>query len=298
MSRILSTRALRGLRGDFERKAEELVERLVAKGSFDAVRDLAEVYPLRVFPDAVGLPEKGREYLLPYGNLAFNAFGPRNELLARSMDNADEIQAAIMKLTRRESLRPGGFGAQIWAAADAGEIPHEEAPLLVRSLLTAGVDTTVNGISGALYCAASFPDQWRLVQEKPAMARLAFEEAVRFESPVQTFFRTVAKDTERGGVHLPEGGKILLFLGSANHDPRRFEDPDRYNITRKVSGHVGFGMGVHQCVGQHVARLEGEIVLTALARRVERIEISGRPERRLNNTLRAWDSLPVTVHPA
>ena len=295
MTRILSPRALRGLREQFEREADELVGRLVDKGSFDAVRELAEVYPLRVFPDAVGLPEEGRQYLLPYGNMAFNAFGPHNNLLAKSMENMEEIQNGIMNMTRREALSPDGFGAQIWAAADAGEIPQEEAPLLVRSLLTAGVDTTVNGISSACYCAAMFPDQWRLVRENPAMVKFAFEEAVRFESPVQTFFRTISRPTELGGMALPKDEKILLFLGAANRDPRRFENPDVYDIKRKVSGHVGFGMGVHQCVGQHVARFEGEIVLTALARRVERWEIAGEPKRRLNNTLRAWDSLPVSV---
>lgn len=78
----------------------------------------------------------------------------------------------------------------------------------------------------------------------------------------------------------------------------RFDDPDRYDIKRNVSGHAGFGMGIHQCVGQHVARLEGEIVLAALARKVDRWQITGEPKRRLNNTLRAWDSLPVTVSSA
>ena len=88
---------------------------------------------------------------------------------------------------------------------------------------------------------------------------------------------------------------MLLFLGAANRDPRRWPDPDRFDIKRNVSGHVGFGMGIHRCIGLPVARLEVEIMLTALAQRVERIEITGQPQRRLNNTLRAWNSLPVTV---
>lgn len=89
-----------------------------------------------------------------------------------------------------------------------------------------------------------------------------------------------------------------MFLGAANRDPARWLDADRFDLTRDPSGHVGFGMGIHQCVGQHVARLEAEALLTALARRVERIELTGEPRRHLNNTLRSWAALPVTVRPA
>jgi cytochrome P450 len=295
---LLALRALRALRDSFEREAIELVDRLAAVGSFDAVSQLAEAYPLKVFGDAVGLPEDGRENLLAYANMAFNAFGPRNQLLEAAMENAEAVQQWIAARCRREALRPGGFGAQIWAAADAGKIPEDWAPLLVRSLLTAGVDTTVNAISAAIYALATHPDQWRLLRQDPSLAKFAFEETVRWESPVQTFFRTTTRDVEVAGVRIPAGEKVLLFLGAANRDPRRWNNPDSFDLRRNASGHVGFGMGIHQCIGQSVARLEAELVLTALARRVERIEITGRPQRRLNNTLRAWGSLPVTVHTA
>jgi len=168
----------------------------------------------------------------------------------------------------------------------------------VRSLLSAGLDTTVNGIGAALYCLARFPDQWQLLRRDPSLARNAFEEAVRFESPVQTFFRTTTRDVEIGGTHIGEGEKVLMFLGAANRDPRRWNKPDSYDITRRTSGHVGFGSGIHMCVGQLVARLEGEVILSALARRVAELEIVGDPKRRFNNTLRGLDSLPVAISPA
>ena len=295
---ILSPRALEAVREHFEREAIALVDRLAALGSFDAVTQLAEVYPLKVFGDAVGLSEEGREHLLPYGNLAFNAFGPRNQLLEAAMANAQAVQTWITASCRREALRPGGFGSQIWAVADTSKIPEEWAALLVRSLLTAGLDTTVNGIAAAIYGLASHPDQWSVLREDPSLAALAFEEAVRWESPVQTFFRATNREVEVVGVRIPAGEKVLLFLGAANRDPRRWTNPDRFDIRRNASGHVGFGMGIHRCVGQTVARVEAEIVLTALARRVERIELTGQPRRRPNNTLHAWGSLPVTVHSA
>ncbi len=145
------------------------------------------------------------------------------------------------------------------------------------------------------YALASHSEQWSILRQEPSLAKQAFEEALRWESPVQTFFRTTTRDVVVAGVHIPEGEKVLLFLGAANRDPRRWPDPDRFDIKRNSSGHVGFGMGIHRCIGLPVARLEAEIVLTALAQRFERIEITGQPQRRLNNTLRAWNSLPVTV---
>jgi 4-methoxybenzoate monooxygenase (O-demethylating) len=98
-----------------------------------------------------------------------------------------------------------------------------------------------------------------------------------------------------GQAVVPAGKKILMFLGSANRDPRAWEDPDRFDLTRNPSGHVGFGMGIHQCVGQHVARLEAESLLTAMAKRFRRIELAGTPARHHNNTLRASASMPVTL---
>ena len=89
-----------------------------------------------------------------------------------------------------------------------------------------------------------------------------------------------------------------MFLAAANRDPRRWDNPDQYDVTRRTSGHVGYGSGVHMCVGQLVARLEGETMLAALARRIAKIEIMGKPQRRFNNTLRGLDSLPVSITPA
>ena len=110
-------------------------------------------------------------------------------------------------------------------ASTAGEITAAEAPLLVRSLLSAGIDTTVNGIGAAIYCLARFPDQLARLRADPSLARNAFEEAVRFESPVQTFFRTTTREVEIGGHRIGEGEKVLMFLGSANRDPRRWKTP-------------------------------------------------------------------------
>jgi cytochrome P450 len=298
LSRVLSPAVMKEVRDRFAAAAEAKADEIAALGSFDGVTDLAEAYPLSVFPDALGLKKEGREHLIPYAGLVFNAFGPPNELRQQAIERSMPHQAYVQEQCQRDNLAPGGFGACIHARVDAGDITATEAPLLVRSLLSAGLDTTVYGIGAALYCLARYPDQWRRLRDDPSLARNAFEEAVRFESPVQTFFRTTTRDVDIAGHRIGEGEKILMFLGSANRDPRRWDAPDSYDVTRRTSGHVGFGSGIHMCVGQLVARLEGEVMLAALARRIASIEITGPVKRRYNNTLRGLDSLPLTVKAA
>lgn len=298
LARVLSRPAIEALREAFTRKAEQVVDSLVERRRFDGVKDLAEAYPLSVFPDAIGVSPEGRENLLPYGNMAFNAFGPRNQLFENSFADAQKVIGWISAQCRREELAPHGLGGQIYAEADAGHISHDEAGLLVRSLLTAGLDTTIFGIGAALYCFATHPAQWQVLREEPALARPAFEEVIRFISPVQTFFRTTTRSVDVAGIRLPEGLKVLLFLASANRDPRKWDEPERFDIRRKSAGHVGFGFGIHMCVGQMIARLEAEAVLTVLARRVAAIELDGEPKWRLNNTLHGLDRLQLRIQPS
>lgn len=295
---VLSRSTLNGLRAGFEAAAERLVDRVLERERIDAIADVARAFPMTVFPDAIGIDADGRDNLLPYGDMAFNAFGPRNELFQRAFARAEPVGAFIASRCRRESLRPGSLGAQVFAAADAGHVTEDEAALLVRSLLTAGIDTTVHGIGNALVALARFPGEWARLHAEPGRARNAFDEAMRLESPVQTFFRTTTRAVEIGGTAVGEGEKVLMFLASANRDPRRWAEPDRLDVTRNATGHVAFGAGIHGCVGQMIARLEGEIVLGALARRVRAIEPDGAPVQHLNNTLRGWSSLPLRLKAA
>jgi 4-methoxybenzoate monooxygenase (O-demethylating) len=297
LTRILSPAAIKILRDTFEREAESLIAQLVEQGEFDGVADLAEAYPLKVFPDAVGISEEGRENLLPYGTMVFNSFGPRNDLFNKAMANAGPVRDWIMSKCSRAALAQGGLGLQIFSAVDAGELTEDEAGMLVRSFLSAGIDTTVYGLGNALYCMARHPEQWRTLREKPNLIRGAFEEVLRFEAPVQTFFRTTTRPVDVAGVQLGEGEKVLLFLAAANRDPRRWDRPDTFDVTRRAAGHMTFGTGIHGCVGQAVARLETEAILTALASRVASFELTGEPEWRLNNTLRGFDTLPLRVVP-
>jgi 4-methoxybenzoate monooxygenase (O-demethylating) len=294
MLHIMTPNMAKTLRVAFDGPAEELAEALVARQGFDGVGDLAEIYPIRVFADAVGLPDAGRHHLLPYAAMVFNAFGPRNDLFEAAFAGAGPVVEWITAVCQREVLAAGGLGAQIWEAVDRGEITDQQAPLLVRSLLAAGLDTTVYGIGNALYSLATNPAQYELLHADPTLAKAAFEESLRYESPVQTFFRTTTRDVEVDGILIPAQEKVLLFLGAANRDPRRWgEDASRYDIRRRTAGHVAFGHGIHVCVGQFIARLEGELVLAALARRASRLDLAGEPVAKLNNTLKGFRHLPL-----
>lgn len=295
LTRILSPAALRKLREEFERQAEYFVTRMIEKGRCDGVKDLAEAYPLKVFGDAVGIPAEGREHLLPYGDLVFNAFGPINERFEKRMAASGATLEWIKSICSREALTPNGFGAQLYAAADAGELAEDEAALLVRTLLSAGLDTTIFTLGNAIVSLARHPEQWALLRDDPSMARNALEEVMRYESTFQSFYRTTTRATELAGVKIEAEEKIWVGIASANRDPRRWADPTRFDITRRASGNLAFGTGIHGCVGQMIARMEGEIVLRTLAERVHELVPAGDPVVHFNNTVRGFSAMPLTV---
>lgn len=295
MANVVSLAKLKALAPLWRAEADKLVDELVSRGRFDAVQDLAEQFPLRVFPSTIGMMDGALDHLLVYARVNFNAFGPRNALYLESAEEAKDAIQWVDRACRRENLTPGAWGMDVYQAADEGQCTEEEAHRLVRSFLSAGVDTTVNGIGNMIHAFVHHPDQWDLLLDRPQLKRKAFEETLRWDSTVQTFFRTTGAPVDLGGVMLPEGVKVLLFLAAANRDPRRWDDPDRFDINRQASGHVGFGYGIHQCLGQMVARQEADVVLDALMERGVRLELAGEPVRRLNNTLHALASLPVKV---
>jgi cytochrome P450 len=304
--RVLTPGALRELREAFADAAERLVERVLAGGAAELAKGAVELdghsglaadFVLRVFPDALGLPEAGREHLLRFGDAAFNAFGPRNEIYHRGMERAADAIAWVEQNTKREAMRPGGLGEAMYRAADRGEVSPEEAELLVRTFFAAGFDTTVYGIGSLLRAFAEFPEQWRLVREDPTLVKNAFEEALRFESPSRFGGRITVKDTELEGVAVPAGARLMVMFLAAGRDPRRWEEPDRFDVRRKLGGHVSFGYGIHVCVGMVVARMEAEALFTALQRRVERIELAGEPVRAINFQAHGHERIPLRLVP-
>ncbi|MBR3372331.1 MAG: cytochrome P450 [Rhodobacteraceae bacterium] len=295
---ILSLRSLEQFKAQTEAQADRMVRDLAQRGQFDAAADLAKALPMAVLPDAVGLQQDGRDHLLRYASLNFNSLGPRNAIWQKAEEHARESVAWVTQQCARENLAPGGFGAAIYAHADTGTITPAEAGLLVRTFLSAGLDTTIYGIGNAIRALAENPDQWDLLRADPTRAAAAFEETLRLHPPSHLVGRTVAKDTSFRGTPLREGQKVLLFIAAGNRDPRAFDRPDVFDIARRTRGHLSFGVGVHGCVGQVIARLEAVAVLTAMARHFRAIDLNGKPELTHTNWLRGHARLPVSVIPA
>jgi 4-methoxybenzoate monooxygenase (O-demethylating) len=293
---VLSPSATRAMTETWTVDAESMVRPLVDAGEFDAISQLAQALPLRLFADAVGLPREGRaENLLPFADFAFNSFGPANELLRKSVAAGNEAMPWVVRHCYPDKLSPEGWGAQIHELARNEGYSLDDGAVLVRSLLAAGIDTTVRGLGSLLWLLATHPDQYAALRADPGLFRAAFDEAVRLESPTRMFFRVVAKDTVLDGVELPAGEKILLLFGAANRDPRAWDRPDEFDVTRKSGRHLGFGVGIHACIGRIIAYLEADVMLKALTRLAATIETTSPPRWHLNNTIRGLAELPLTL---
>jgi cytochrome P450 len=293
LQKVLSPRVVKSWKEKFTARAEEVADEVVAMGHVDGVADIAEAFVLDVFPSLLGVDVPPERIKLT-GELNFNQIGPNNARTAAALERAAPIMDWYAQVLQREYMLPGGFGEKIYQAEDAGEFEKGTAPFQVRSFFRAGVDTTMAGIGSTLKLLAENPEQFALVKANPALIKGAFEEALRLESPAQVMFRTTTGEVELGGVRLRADTKVGYHMGAANRDPRQWTDPDRFDVTRQTTGvHRAFGVGVHVCIGQMIARLEAESILGALIARVRAIEPTGAARWRPVNTLRTLDTLPL-----
>jgi cytochrome P450 len=291
----MTSQALRPTKEMIDQRAEALVERLVTQHSFDAVEDLAQALPLSIVPDFIGLPQEGREHLLDWAEATFNAMGPMNERCVDAVKKLPELFGYARQLAASGNLQPGSFGAGVIEAQRDGRITEAQCPQLFTAYLVPSVDTTISAVGSAIWLFGRYPDQWDRVREDTSLIPNAFEEVLRLESPLQSFSRLATSDYDVEGISIPAGSRVVVLFASANRDERKWEHADTFDVTRNTSGHLGFGYGVHLCAGASLARLEGQAILGALARRVERFEL-GKGTRKLNNVIRSLRTLAVTVH--
>jgi len=287
--------ALAPLRAQIEAAADALIARLVAQGSFDAMADLARVLPVSIVSDLVGLPEEGRQNLLKWAAATFDILGAMNGRARAALPAVQEMRAYTVQQATPDRLRPGSWAARLYAAADAGKIPVERCPAMMRDYMAPSLDTTILGTGNILWLLARHPDQWERLRADPDLIPAAINEGLRLESPIRGFTRRLNAARRLGDTDLPEGARVLVLYASANRDERRWDDPERFDITRKATEQLGFGHGIHACAGMHLARLEIGAILAALVRRVRRIEV-GDPVPTCNNVLRGFESLPMRLH--
>jgi cytochrome P450 len=302
VARAFTPRRIEALRAATTAIAAELLDAMATQsGPVDLVQAFAYPLPVRVICALLGVP--------PADEATFTGW---SRGVARSVDpsilRSAEIETAIAQarqglaaylagLLDERRRHPGDDLLSALAAVDAdGErITTPEVVSLAQLLLVAGHETTVNLIGNGMLALLRAPDQLALLRRSPGLIGPAVDELLRYDGPVQITQRIALEDMEVVGCPVKAGDEIMLVLGAANRDPAAFNDPHRLDVTRDARRHVAFGGGIHHCLGAALARMEGQIALTALFERFPRIELAGTPTRRPTFTLRGLETLPVAV---
>jgi len=283
--------ALVDVQAQIQDLADRLVAELVTRESFDGIVDFAQHLPLSVVSRLVGLPEAGRQRMLEWAGATFDALGVMNGRGERALPALLEL-AQYAATIDRGMLRPDGWAARLFAAADRGEIEPGDVPGMLIDYVAPSLDTTILGTGHLLLQLGRHPEQWDLVRADPAYVPRAIDEALRLEAPVRAFSRMAVADYDADGSTIPAGDRVLVLYGSGNRDERHYPDPDRFDVRRDAKDHVGFGHGVHRCAGSYLAELEMQALLRAMATRVRRIEVD-EPTIALNNVLRGYRGFRV-----
>jgi len=291
----LSPRALAKMSDAFKADANALIESLRERSGekIDAVAAITQAFVYKVLPDALGLPVKGREHLYAFGHMVWATMGPMNALFQEAMVDTGPVIEWAQACCRRENLTPDSLGMEMYKAADRGEITAAEAELLVGILLSAAADTTVMTMATAIQAFCEFPDQYAMLRSDPTQIRSAFDESLRWDSPSRMAGRIAMRDVEIDGVVIPKGERCGLMFAAANRDPRKWTDPERFDIRRDHRAHLGWGYGVHACVGRVLALLEADALLGAIVKNIERFEAAGEPEPWMTTIGHGPAKLPV-----
>jgi cytochrome P450 len=296
VGRPLTPRAVREMTERIMAEAEAVVDRLVAKGQFDGVTELAWHLPLTIVSRFVGLPESGRERMMVWGEAIANMAGPPNARAQASAPALEEMGLYLANEIQREKLAPGSWGAMLIEAADRGDIAPEKIPVLMADYLGPALDTTIGATGNLLWRLSRDPSQWAALRADPSLIASAILEGVRIDPPVHWFTRYLTRDNATNDVELRGDSRVMLLYASANRDERKYPDPDHFDVRRNPADHMGWGHGTHHCLGVHLAKLEMQAVLAALVHRVERFEPAGEPVQKINNGLHVFNHLPLAVH--
>jgi cytochrome P450 len=261
--------------------------------TIDAVTQITQAFVYKVLPDLLGIPLAGREHLYAFGNMVWATMGPMNELYHAAMQDTGPVIEWAGACIKRENLARDSLGMQTFLAADRGDITHDEAQLLIGILLSAAADTTVITLANAIRAFSLFPGQYRLVRANRSLVRAAFEESLRWDSPSRMAGRIAMRDVEIEGVVIPAGERCGLMFAAANRDPRKWSEPDRFDVERDNRAHLGWGYGVHSCVGRVLAGLEADALLGAVVEHIESFEPAGEPDPWMTTIGHGPAKLPV-----
>jgi beta-dihydromenaquinone-9 omega-hydroxylase len=303
VARDFTPTAVSGWRTLVERRAAEAVDRMLGEATTDAVAAVASPLPILVIAQILGVPPDDYPQFRDWSDKIVESLAVIDpgdmERANRTVEGILALQAYMAALVEERRRTPtGDLLSRLVQPRQEGALDDSEVFWFSLLLLVAGNETTTNLLGNLLHTLASTPALWEELRSQPDLVPGAVEESLRHDSPVQGFFRTALVPYRAHAVDIPAGDRVLLLFGAANRDPRRYPDPDTFRIDRGAADHLGFGSGIHLCLGAHLARLEATAVLGELVRRVRRIEPAGDAVRGTNPILRGMARLPLTLTPA
>ena len=300
VSKAFTPRAVEDLRPRIRQIVAELLDGLAGRDSFDLVDEIAYPLPVIVIAELLGVPPKDRADFKRWSDdVVATLGGPFTPpaVIERARASLQELVAYMSGFVAERRAHPqSDLISGLIAAEDNGQVLSEmEIFSTTILLLVAGNETTTNLIGNAMYSLLSHPDQMELLRSDPSLMPSAVEELLRFNGPVQATGRVAKEDIEIGGVTVKEGQVAFVLLGAANHDPAKFPDPERLDLTRNPTEHLAFGDGIHFCLGAPLARAEAQITLEALLERYPKIELGGDPTWGGTFIIRGAKKLPLRV---
>ncbi|HEU5473213.1 MAG TPA: cytochrome P450 [Actinophytocola sp.] len=280
-----------------ERMVDTLAARIAEDGSADLLEHLAAPLPIEVIGELLGVPDADRPRLQPWSNaiVKMYEYGRAPELAAAAERAAAEFVGYLRELAARRAEDPGDdLVTDLVTVRDGGEaLTGDELVGTAVLLLMAGHEATVNVVGNGMFALLTHHDQWERLVADPGLVPLAVEELIRFDAPLQLFERTATADTTVAGTVVPAGTKVAALLGAAARDPEVFADPDVLDVGRTPNPHLGFGAGIHYCVGAPLARVEIAAALTALITRLPDLRLAAEPRRRSEFVIRGLHELRV-----
>jgi len=261
----------------------ELLAPAMARGEIDLAREYAGPLPAMVIAEMIGIPSADRPRFLRWSEAIVNlsyalSGGPEAErAIAEHASVKEEMRRYLAEWlpARRAEPRDDLLTRLVQAEVDGERLSDQDILGFFQLLLAAGTETTTNVIDNAVLCFIDHPGELLRLRASPALLPSAIEEVVRYRSPGQLMFRSTTRDVEMHGQVIPSGSFVLAMVGSANRDPRVFEEPGRFDVGRDPNPHVGFGQGIHFCIGAALARLEARIALSDLLQRFSSFELAG-----------------------
>ncbi|MEV0776319.1 cytochrome P450 [Streptomyces sp. NPDC050428] len=298
LSKQLSARALKALIPEIRSRAVRLAAQATKQGEFDAVELVTEFVADQVV-HLMGLPEATRPELVASAAAVFDMFGPDNARYQQSAPLAAAMMAFLRTEVSRTTVRPGSWMDALYQAADAGDIGEDDVVPLMSAYTTAGIDTTIHGITAALHHLAGPNRYFREMRAERLDPAAVFHEAIRLDAPVQGFGRRVTRDTRIGDTLIRAEQKVWASYGASGRDTRQWGlYADAFQPGRPGGElHLALGLGPHSCAGKRLALLQATSLLHALARSGTHLDPAGDPVRARNNTLHGWKTLPLKITP-